>query len=99
MQAETLRASAIAVVEQCQLESTPFVFPPASLAHFFCRALELEPGFIDVFGCFEETSGSVVWVTVWETEADALRFHRLNRSTLEELRWILESGEISARSA
>ena len=80
-----------ALVAHCCLGSEAIQVPSPSLADFFRRTLELEPGFVDAFGCFEKTGGNLVYVTVWETEADARRYEAIHESTIEELRWILEA--------
>ncbi|MDP9268951.1 MAG: hypothetical protein M3P27_11595 [Acidobacteriota bacterium] len=86
------RQSAIAVVAHCCVGDATIWLPTPSLAAFLQRTLELEPGFLDLFGCFEESGGNLVCVTVWETEADAQRYESRHHSPMEELRWVLETS-------
>ena len=79
-----------AVVAQGSMDNLPRRVPSASLARFLRETLLLEQGLVDVIGCFEESAGHLVCVTLWATEADAERYEAQNRSAVEELRWILE---------
>jgi len=81
---------AVALVEQCSLDGVSIQRPTPSFSRFLRSTLETEPGFLELFGCIEESTGTLVCVTLWRTEYDAQRFEALRRSTIEELRWILE---------
>jgi hypothetical protein len=92
MTAKPSPPSAVALVARCDLGGTTIRRPSPSLARFLRSTLEPEPGFLELLGCVEESTGTLVCITLWSTEQDALRFEALSRSTIEELRWILEAG-------
>lgn len=82
----------VALVEHCSLDGAAIRRPTPSLSRFLRSTLEVEPGFLELFGCVEETTGTLVCVTLWRTEQDAQRFEALRQSAIEELRWIVEDG-------
>ena len=89
---EPSRQSAVAVVAHCWVGDAPISIPTPSLADFLQRTLELEPGFLHLLGCFEASSGIILCVTLWKSEADAERYDAHGRSALAELRCVLEES-------
>ncbi len=89
---EGRRVPRIVAVVSCCTTDSELSSPTPSLAVFFHNRLALEPGFLQLIGCFEESSGQLLFVTLWQTERDAARFEAGPHSSFQdEFRWMLET--------